>query len=150
MNATDPLPPVLLADDDPDDRSLTGEAFRSAALPNPLHYVTDGEKLLDYLRECQRTSAPNCMPALILLDLNMPRIDGREALQTIKRDPSFRAIPVVVWTTSRAAEDRQRAQDAGCDGYVTKPSSFVEMVELMRSIGERWLPQDREATGADT
>ena len=133
------LRPVLMADDDPDDCSLAQEAFRDAALPNPLRFVDDGEKLLDYLNDCRNSADKGCMPALILLDLNMPRMDGRETLHAIKREPNFRSIPVVVWTTSQAAEDAENARAAGCDGYLTKPASFEELVSLMRDLGERWL-----------
>jgi len=133
------LAPVVLADDDPDDCSLTGEALRYASLANPLRFITDGEKLLAYLHRCIESREPGCLPALILLDLNMPRMGGREALHAIKGNPALKNIPVVVWTTSGAEEDIRRALDAGCDDYLTKPPSFVEMVEAMRALCERWL-----------
>jgi len=133
------LPPVLLADDDPDDCTLTVEAFRRADLVNPFRCVNSGEKVIEYLRGCLASGDVNCFPALILLDLNMPRMDGREALHEIKTDPDFKRIPVVIWTTSNAEDDMERTRVAGCDGYLTKPTSFGEMIELMRAIGERWL-----------
>jgi two-component system response regulator len=139
MNNTRALPPVLMADDDPDDCSLAVEAFKLASLHNPLLCMGDGEALIIYLRRCMISGDFNCFPALILLDLNMPRMDGRETLQTLKSDPSLQPIPVVVWTTSRADDDRNRARVAGCDGYFIKPSSFSEMVRIVRSLGERWL-----------
>lgn len=137
MNAA--LAPVVLADDDLDDCSLTGEAFRQVALANPLRFVADGEKLLNYLQRCIESRELDPLPALILLDLNMPRMGGREALQAIKGNPALRRIPVVVWTTSAAEEDIRRAREAGCDAYLTKPPSFVEMVAAMRALRDRWL-----------
>jgi CheY-like chemotaxis protein len=140
MSALSPLPPVLMADDDVDDCSLASEAFKIAAVGNPLRCLSDGEKLIDYLRECvARDRAAACFPALILLDLNMPRMDGRETLQVLKADPAMRGIPVVVWTTSRSEDDLRRARAAGCDDYIVKPSSFTEMVGIVRNLGERWL-----------
>ena len=147
MNDTHALPPVLMADDDPDDCSLAVEAFKMAALQNPLRCMDNGEKLIQYLRRCIAHIDVNCFPALILLDLNMPRMDGRETLQTLKSDPALRRIPVVMWTTSRADDDRDRAREAGCDGYVVKPSSFSEMVDLIRSLGERWLDKPLSPAG---
>ena len=133
------LRPVVLADDDPDDCSLTSEAFRYASLANPLRFMTDGEKLLAYLHRCIESREPNSLPALILLDLNMPRMSGREALHAIKGNPALRNIPVIVWTTSSAEEDISRAREAGCDAYLTKPPSFAEMVDAMRALCDRWL-----------
>lgn len=131
-----PNAPVLMADDDPDDRRLAVDAFRAAELDRPLHFVDDGESLLAYLRASMWEQR---RPALVLLDLNMPRMDGREALQAIRADPDLDDIPVVVLTTSHAEEDAARARAAGCDDYLTKPASFVEMVELVRTLGRRWL-----------
>ncbi len=141
MNAKErTLAPVLMADDDVDDCTLAGEAFKMARVDNPLRCLYDGEKLIDYLRHCvaQHTD-PDCFPALILLDLNMPRMDGRETLQVLKADPLLKGIPVVVWTTSRSEDDVRRARSAGCDDYIIKPSSFTEMVGIVRDLGERWL-----------
>ena len=133
------LPPVLVADDDSDDCTLAKEAFEFASLQNPLRCLSDGEKLIEYLRQCVATGGIDCFPALILLDLNMPRMDGRETLQALKADPATRSIPVVVWTTSRSEDDIRHARAAGCDDYLIKPSSFSEMVGMVRAIGERWL-----------
>ena len=134
-----PLPPVLMADDDVDDCSLASEAFKLAHVDNPLRCLNDGEKLIEYLRECMARGVAACFPALILLDLNMPRMDGRETLQVLKADPAMRRIPVVVWTTSRSEDDVRRARAAGCDDYIVKPSSFTEMVGIVRNLGNRWL-----------
>lgn len=139
MSATQ-LPPVLMADDDVDDCSLAFEAFKMAHIGNPLRCLSDGEKLIDYLRDCvaHELTSP-CFPALILLDLNMPRMDGRETLQVLKSNPDMRDIPVVVWTTSRSEDDVRRARAAGCDDYIVKPSSFTELVGIVRNLDHRWL-----------
>ena len=131
---------ILLADDDPDDRLMTREALEEAHVSNPLHTVEDGEELLDYLFARNKFAAdPPPRPGLILLDLNMPRVDGREALAVIKGDESLRRIPVVVLTTSRAEEDIFRTYDLGVNSFITKPVSFDRLVEVMSSLGNYWL-----------
>jgi len=131
---------ILLADDDPDDRKLTQDAFTENRLVNVLHCVEDGEELMEYLRRQGRyvdqKDAP--LPGLILLDLNMPRKDGREALKEIKADPALRRIPVVVLTTSKAEEDILRTYDLGVNSYVTKPVTFKSLVELIKVLGRYW------------
>ena len=131
---------IVLADDDPDDRQLTEDAFSENRLANQLHCVEDGEELMDYLHrrgkfESLRTDP---LPGLILLDLNMPRKDGREALKEIKADPSLRRIPIVVLTTSKAEEDIVRSYDLGVNSYVTKPVTFKSLVELIKVLGRYW------------
>lgn len=140
---------ILLADDDPDDRKLTEDAFRENRLANQFHTVADGEELLDYLyRRGQFTALRDePLPGLILLDLNMPRKDGREALKDIKADSKLRHIPVVVLTTSKAEEDIVRSYDLGVNSYVTKPVTFKSLVELIKILGHYWfevveLPRD--------
>jgi CheY-like chemotaxis protein len=131
---------ILLADDDPDDRKLTQDAFVENRLVNVLHCVEDGEELMEYLRRQGRyvdqKDAP--LPGLILLDLNMPRKDGREALKEIKADPELRRIPIVVLTTSKAEEDILRTYDLGVNSYVTKPVTFKSLVELIKVLGRYW------------
>ena len=131
---------ILLADDDPDDRKLTQDAFVENRLVNVLHCVEDGEELMEYLRRQGRyvdqKDAP--LPGLILLDLNMPRKDGREALKEIKADPELRRIPIVVLTTSKAEEDILRTYDLGVNSYVTKPVTFKSLVELVKVLGRYW------------
>ncbi len=131
---------ILLADDDPDDQLLATEALREACLANPIVSVDDGEKLMDYLHRRGRYAAPGAAPrpGLILLDLNMPRKDGREALREIKADPVLRKIPVVVLTTSRAEEDILRTYDLGVNSFITKPVSFEGLVEVMRTLAAYW------------
>jgi len=131
---------ILLADDDPDDRQLTRDAFAENRLVNMLHTVEDGEELMEYLRRqgryADQKNAP--LPGLILLDLNMPRKDGREALKEIKADPELRRIPIVVLTTSKAEEDILRTYDLGVNSYVTKPVTFKSLVELIKVLGRYW------------
>lgn len=131
---------ILMADDDADDRAIAAEALREARLANELHFVEDGEKLMDYLRQTGDYSDPETAPrpGIILLDLNMPRKDGREALEEIKADPDLRRIPVVVLTTSTAEEDVYRSYDLGVSGYIAKPVTFGGLVEVMRNLGNYW------------
>ncbi|HEX9048015.1 MAG TPA: response regulator [Verrucomicrobiae bacterium] len=131
---------IVLADDDPDDRQLTEEAFQENRLANQLHCVEDGEKLMDYLRRQGEYEKyrDEPLPGLILLDLNMPRKDGREALKEIKADPTLRRIPIVVLTTSKAEEDIIRSYDLGVNSYVTKPVTFKSLVELVKVLGRYW------------
>ena len=132
---------VLLAEDDPDDRYLISEALDESRLNIHLYIVEDGDELLDYLyRRGKYTDEVKWpAPGLILLDLNMPRKDGREALQEIKADPHLRRIPVVVLTTSRSEEDIARTYDTGISGYIPKPVSFTGLLEVMNAIGLYWL-----------
>lgn len=132
---------ILMADDDPDDRMLAREAFAESRLANELHTVDDGEALLDYLHRRGRYAPPASAPrpGLILLDLNMPRKDGREALQEIKADPELRRIPVVVLTTSKAEEDICRTYDIGANSFVTKPVTFEGLVDVVRTLGRYWV-----------
>lgn len=132
---------ILLAEDDPDDRYLISEAFDESSLPVRLFIVNDGEEMLDYLKHrAKYTDAARWpLPALIVLDLNMPRKDGREVLAEIKTDPHLRRIPVVVLTTSQAEEDIVRAYDLGVSGFITKPVSFNTLLEIMKSLGNYWL-----------
>ena len=131
---------ILLADDDPDDRQLTRDAFAENRLANVLNTVDDGEELLEYLqrrgRYADKRDEP--LPGLILLDLNMPRKDGREALKEIKADATLRRIPIVVLTTSKAEEDILRTYDLGVNSYITKPVTFKSLVELIKVLGRYW------------
>ena len=132
---------ILLADDDEEDRMLAGDALEASRVRNELRCVGDGEELLDYLYQrgqyADSESAP--APGLILLDLNMPKKDGREALKEIKADPDLRRIPVVVLTTSKAEEDIYRTYDLGANSFITKPVSFDGLVNVMRDIGRYWI-----------
>ena len=131
---------ILLADDDPDDRQLTRDAFKENRLANALATVEDGEELLEYLhrRGKYKELEGTPLPGLILLDLNMPRKDGREALKEIKAHPEFRRIPIVVLTTSKAEEDILRTYDLGVNSYITKPVTFKSLVEIVKVLGRYW------------
>ena len=132
---------ILMADDDPDDRQLTREAFEEAKLANDLRFVEDGVELLDYLHRRGKYADPasSPRPGLILLDLNMPRKDGREALQELKQDPRFRAIRVIILTTSKAEEDILRTYNLSAASYITKPVTFEGLVDVIRTMGKYWL-----------
>jgi CheY-like chemotaxis protein len=129
-----------LADDDVDDLQLAREALAESRLINTLYEVEDGEQLMDYLFRRAEYSDPRTSPrpGLILLDLSMPKKDGREALAEIKADPELRQIPVIVMTTSRADEDICRSYDLGASSYIPKPVSFAALVEVMRGIARYW------------
>src|SRR3954471_12575293 len=132
---------ILMADDDEDDRVLAADALRDARLANEMRFAVDGEDLMQYLRgegpyASEDVDAPK--PGLILLDLNMPRKDGREALAEIKSDPELRQIPVIVLTTSRAEEDVFRTYDLGVNSFITKPVTFAGLVEVMQTFSRYW------------
>ena len=132
---------ILLADDDEEDRMLAADAMVESRVANDLRFVEDGEELMDYLNQrgsyADAETAPR--PGLILLDLNMPRKDGREALAEIKKDPALHRIPVVVMTTSKAEEDVLRSYDLGANSYITKPVTFERLVDLMKTLGTYWI-----------
>lgn len=131
---------ILVADDDADDRLMIEDALRENRLANSLVFVHDGEELLAYLRRQGKFADPKASPrpGLILLDLNMPKMDGREALAEIKSDPQLRGIPVVVLTTSKAEEDVYRTYNLGVNSFITKPVSFQALVEITRDLGRYW------------
>lgn len=131
---------ILMADDDEDDRQLAQEALEESRLVNELRFVMDGEELMDYLyhRGKYEDPASSPRPGIILLDLNMPRKDGREALKEIKSDSELRRIPVVVLTTSDAEEDIIRSYDMGVNSFIKKPVTFDGMVEIMKALGDYW------------
>ena len=131
---------ILLADDDADDRMMAADALEESRLANDLRFVEDGEELMDYLHRRGKFAEPNAAPrpGLILLDLNMPRKDGREALREIKSEPELRSIPVIVLTTSQAEEDIYRTYDLGVNSFITKPVNFESLVAVMRALGKYW------------
>jgi len=132
---------ILMADDDPDDREMTREAFEEARLVNDLRFVNDGAELMDYLQRKGQYAAPESspFPGILLLDLNMPRKDGREALRELKSDPRFRGIRVIIMTTSKAEEDIVRTYNLSAASYITKPVTFEALVEVVRMLGKYWL-----------
>jgi len=132
---------VLMADDDPDDRLMTQEAWEENRIANTLLFVNDGEELMDYLYHRERHSDPKTSPrpGLILLDLNMPKKDGREALKEIKADPDLARIPIVIITTSNAEEEIARSYDLGVNSFLSKPVTFDELVQMIHLLNEYWL-----------
>jgi CheY-like chemotaxis protein len=128
---------ILMAEDDVEDQMLVQDAFRAARLANRLCIVSDGEELMRFLLD--RADGPSSeLPGVILLDLNMPRKDGREALREIRAHPRLRRIPVVVLTTSSAEEDILTSYDLGVSTYVRKPVTFEKFVEVVRTLGTYW------------
>ena len=132
---------VLVADDDEDDRSFISKAWNKSRAANDLRFVEDGEELTEYLNHSGRYSDPASAPrpAVILLDLNMPKKDGREALREIKANPELRQIPVIVLTTSQADEDICRSYDLGANSYITKPVTFAALVDVLQVLGKYWI-----------
>ena len=129
---------ILLIEDSPGDVRLTMEALKEAKVLNRLSVVTDGVEALHFLRRTgPHAQAPS--PDLILLDLNLPRKDGREVLEEIKRDPDLRRIPVVILTTSQLEADVTRAYDLHANCYITKPVDFKQFISVVRSIEDFWL-----------
>ncbi|MCW2859457.1 MAG: response regulator receiver protein [Actinoallomurus sp.] len=126
---------VLLVEDDPGDVLLTKEAFADNKVKNNLNIVSDGEEAIAYLRR-QEPYAEAGRPDLVLLDLNLPRKDGREVLKDIKADPELRSIPVVVLTTSEADEDILQSYDLHANAYVTKPVDFDGFIRIVRQIDD--------------
>ena len=151
MNAEPKPITILMADDDPDDRLLTADALKEARLINDIRFVENGEELLDYLRKQGKfagsVDAPR--PGLILLDLNMPRKDGRTVLKELKQDADLRTIPVVVLTTSKDDEDVYKSYDLGVNSYIVKPVTFEALVDILQTLEKYWfeiveLPPQRE------
>ncbi len=132
---------ILVADDDPDDRLMIKEALEEARLANGIDFVEDGVDLMDYLqRRGKHTDRPGSSnPDLLLLDLNMPRKDGREALEEIRADSDLKRIPVIVLTTSAAEEDIAQTYDLGASSFITKPVSFDDLVRTMKTMTDYWL-----------
>lgn len=130
---------ILMAEDDADDRLLARDALSECGLGEDLRFVDNGEELLDYLLQRGKFNVQTPRPGLILLDLNMPVKDGREALQEIKSNAALRRIPVVVLTTSRADTDIDRVYHLGANSFISKPVRYDALVEVMKAIGQYWL-----------
>jgi two-component system response regulator len=132
--------PILLAEDDPDDRFLLINAVRRSNLPVPVQVVGNGEELMDYLHRRGAYAGPGVAPrpSLILLDLNMPRKDGREALREIKSTPDLRPIPVVVLTTSRSQQDIDQSYDLGVNAFLSKPNSIDDLTNAVQILHDFW------------
>ena len=132
---------ILLVEDNPDDVELTRLAFAEAGAPHRLHVLSDGAEAVDYLLRRGRHAAREAadLPALVLLDLNLPRLDGREVLQAIRADDATRCLPVVVLTTSAEPCDVEQAYALGANSYIQKPVEFDRFVEVVRQVGRYWL-----------
>lgn len=132
---------ILFAEDDPDDRVLLTEAARTLSSDCDIRFVKDGNELMEYLQHRGRYEGEieSPRPALIMLDLNMPGKDGREAAREIKEDPRLRQIPIVVLTTSKREEDVLRLYDIGVNSFLRKPASFEGLLRLIRKVREFWL-----------
>ena len=131
---------ILIADDDAEDRMLINEALEESRLKNKVQFVENGEELMDYLHNRNNFSSKEKYPTpgLILLDLNMPKKDGREALKEIKADETLKLIPIVVLTTSKAEEDVLRTYDLGVSSFITKPVTFSSLVDVMKTLSKYW------------
>ena len=130
---------ILMADHDADDRMLAQDAMKESRLGNTFRCVEDGQELMDYLTRRGKYAHGNApRPGLILLDLNMPRKDGRQALQEIKSHPELRRIPVVILTTSKTEEDVLRSYDLGANSFISKPVTFDRLVEIVRTLANYW------------
>lgn len=131
---------ILIADDDAEDRMLVRDALEESRLKNSIHFVENGEELMDYLHHRGKYADTEVYPTpgLILLDLNMPKKDGREALKELKADDRLRLIPVVVLTTSKAEEDILRTYDLGVSSFITKPVTFSSLVDVMKTLSKYW------------
>ena len=132
---------ILIADDDEDDLLLIADAFEEARLTNPIDFVKDGEELMHYLRkEGQYADTDDIpLPGIILLDLNMPKKDGRTALKEIREDPKLHKIPIIVLTTSKSEEDILKTYDLGVNSFITKPVTFDRLVEVVKVLRKYWI-----------
>lgn len=141
MNQTPKPFSILIAEDDEDDYLLTLEALKEAGVDNEIHWVKDGDEVMAFLTSCTNgaNGASNELPGLILLDLNMPKKDGREALAEIKSNPRFRKIPVIVMTTSSAETDIAKSYDLGVNSFIQKPVRFSELVEMAKVLFNYWI-----------
>ncbi|MDX6697790.1 MAG: hypothetical protein QOE65_1187 [Solirubrobacteraceae bacterium] len=139
MSVPDTLPiQILLVEDSPGDVRLTQEVLRDARIANDLHVVGDGEEAMAFLRQ-EGDHAGRPRPDLVLLDLNLPRKDGREVLAEINADPELKSVPVIVLTTSEAEQDILRSYRLAANAYITKPIDLSELVAVVRSIETFWL-----------
>jgi two-component system response regulator len=136
---TDVQRPILLVEDNPDDVDLTLRAFRRAAVDRPVDVARDGVEALDYLFGTEAGGAERPLPAVVLLDLNLPRVDGHEVLRRIRAEPRTRLLPVVILTSSVEETDMVKSYASGANSYVQKPVSYTEFVEAARQLGLYWL-----------
>lgn len=143
---------IVVAEDDPDDRFLIEDAFRENKIENEVQFVENGEELMAYLKregEWEELRG-RPLPGLILLDLNMPRMDGREALKLIKDDPVLASLPVVAFSTSGAAEDIEETYTAGVNSFISKPKTYDGLVQVVRVLNDYWIDIVRPPPVCDT
>ena len=140
MNNKSRIPLIILADDDTEDIFLIQKAFNESLFEGEIRFVNNGEELLDYLKARGRYNDPDLYPKpdLILLDLNMPKLDGREALIEIKKDVKLRSLPIVIFTTSNNEEDIIRSYELGANSYITKPVTFEGLIKIADALGKYW------------
>lgn len=129
---------ILIAEDDADDRFLLQTVFEEKNFTERVHFVENGVELIDYLDKIAQTK-PYVFPKIILLDLNMPKKDGREALKEIKQHPLYRKIPVIVFTTTKSEHEINRCYELGANTYIVKPVSFDKLIKVMEDLREYWL-----------
>jgi CheY-like chemotaxis protein len=132
---------IVVADDDADDRGMIKEAFEESKLGNPVDFVEDGMQLMEYLRREGKYQhlAGQPYPGFVLLDLNMPRKDGRTALKEIKESAELHRIPIVILTTSKAEEDIIKTYNLGVNSFICKPVSFDKLVDIVKTVGHYWI-----------
>lgn len=135
------FPTVLMAEDDSDNRFFMDDVFQAVRCKGALRFVEDREELMAYLRRQGKFSDPSLStrPSLVLLDLNMPKKDGREALLEIKTNPHLKEIPVVIWTTSNLPEDQDMCMKAGAEAYITKPDNYAALEKIVKTLCITWL-----------
>ena len=129
---------ILVVEDDPDDQFLTKEAIKESRIVNELYFVKDGTELLDFLHHKGEFAGDFPIPDLILLDLNLPRMNGREALREIKSDQQLCQIPIVILSTSQSEEDVSECYKLGAGGFITKPVKYSDLIETMKTVGDYW------------
>ena len=139
MTKMDKLPSLVMVDDDPDDCFLFKRALRENGFDNKVVFLADGQELMDYLNNQVQSAEGSLESQLVLLDLNMPRLDGREALKRIKSDEALKKVPVVILTTSKNPEDVQSAYRLGASSFFSKPNDFLDLVHLFKVIKEYWM-----------
>ena len=143
---------ILVAEDDPDDFDMIVEVFEENKITNPLFRVPDGVELMAYLRKegDYEDSSKFPRPGIILLDLNMPKLDGKEALELIKTDPNLKRIPVVVFTSSKLSEDIISSYDLGANSFISKPVNIMDFIRIIRTFSDYWLEIVNVPTNGDT
>ncbi len=130
---------ILIAEDDADDRFLLKSAFEENGYCDKLHFVENGVELLDYLHQLEGGKYEAKMPRIILLDLNMPKKDGREVLKEIKQSPSLKKIPVIIFSTTNNEQEMKRCYELGANSYITKPNSFENLIKTVAAIRNYWI-----------